>query len=342
VAVGGPHGQRLLILRALGLGDLLTAVPALRALASAYPEHERVLAAPRVLAPLAERIDSGLRVEPSGELEPLPASVDGAAIAVNLHGRGPQSHRLLRDAGAREFVWFQHAEIPESHGAPEWRPREHEVRRWCRLLNESGIPADPADLDMEAPPGEPPAAARGATLIHPGAASAARRWPAERFAAVATHERSRGRSVAITGSASELPLARLIAERAGLGSDSVLAGRTAVVDLMRAVAAAAHVICGDTGVAHLATALRTPSIVLFGPTSPAEWGPPTERPWNRAIWKGAAGDPHAGSVDPGLLEVGVSDVLDALEATEVRQPPRTRGAARPHATARAPRPARRR
>jgi ADP-heptose:LPS heptosyltransferase len=333
VAVG-PHRRPLLILRALGLGDLLTAVPALRALASAYPARDRVLAAPGVLAPLVERIDSGLRVEPTGELEPLPASAHDAALAVNLHGRGPQSHRLLRDAGAREFVWFEHAEIPESRGAPAWRPREHEVRRWSRLLNESGIPADPADLDIEAPPGEPPAAAKGATLIHPGAASRARRWPAKRFAAVAMHERSHGRSVAITGSASELRLAGLIAERAGLAPDSVLAGRTGLVDLMRAVAAAERVICGDTGVAHLATALGTPSIVLFGPTSPAEWGPPEERPWHRAIWKGAPGDPHAKSVDPGLLEVGVSDVLDALEATELSEPPQTRNAARPHATAR--------
>ncbi len=336
----GPDGHRLLILRALGLGDLLTAVPALRALASAYPERERVLAAPGVLAPLVERIDPGLRVEPTGELEPLPASVCDAGLAVNLHGRGPQSHRLLRDARAREFVWFENAEVPESQGAPAWRPRQHEVRRWCRLLSESGIPADPADLDIEPPPGEPPAAARGATLIHPGAASGARRWPAERFAAVARHERSQGRSVAITGSASELPLARLVAERAGLAPDSVLAGRTGLADLMRAVAAADCVICGDTGVAHLATALRTPSIVLFGPTSPAEWGPPKERPWHRAIWKGTAGDPHARSVDPGLLDVGVCDVLDALGAIEVSEPPRTRGAARAHATARAPRPAR--
>jgi ADP-heptose:LPS heptosyltransferase len=336
VAVG-PDGDHLLILRALGLGDLLTAVPALRALASAYPDRERVLAAPAVLKPLVERIDSGLRVEATGELEPLPTSAHDAALAVNLHGRGPQSHRVLRDAGADEFVWFEHDEVPESEGAPAWRPGEHEVRRWCRLLSESGIAADPANLDIEAPPGEPPAAARRATLIHPGAASGARRWPAERFAAVAMHERSQGRSVAITGSASELPLARLVAERAGLASDSVLAGRTELTDLMRAVAAADRVICGDTGVAHLATALRTPSIILFGPTSPAQWGPPKERPWHRAIWKGAAGDPHARSVDPGLLDVGVGDVLDALGAIEVSEPPRYRGAARPHATARAPR-----
>jgi ADP-heptose:LPS heptosyltransferase len=336
----GPVRHRLLILRALGLGDLLTAIPALRALANSHPEHERVLAAPGVLAPLAERIDPGLRVEPAGELEVLPPSVHGATLAVNLHGRGPQSHHLLRDTGARAFVWFEHAGVPDSRGAPSWRPREHEVRRWCRLLSESGIPADPADLDVEPPAGDPPGAARGATLIHPGAASAARRWPAERFAAVAVHELSMGRSVAITGGPSELPLARLIAEQADLAPDRVLAGRTGLADLMRAVAVADRVVSGDTGVAHLATALRTPSIILFGPTSPAEWGPPEARPWHRAIWKGATGDPHARSVDPGLLEVGVSDVLDALEAIEFSEPSRMRRPAPAHATVRAPRPGR--
>ena len=43
----------LLVLRALGLGDFLTAVPAFRALAEAFPDHHRVLAAPAALAPLA-------------------------------------------------------------------------------------------------------------------------------------------------------------------------------------------------------------------------------------------------------------------------------------------------
>ena len=336
----GPPGQRLLILRALGLGDLLTAVPALRALACAYPQHDRVLAAPAALAPLVGRIDRDLRLEPADELEPLPASVHRAELAVNLHGRGPQSHRLLRDTKARSFIWFAHREVPESRGAPAWRPGEHEVRRWCRLLSESGIAADPGDLDIEPPPGEPPPAARGATVLHPGAASAARRWPAERFAALAAHERSRGRPVAITGGQRELSLARLIARRAGLAADSVLAGRTGLGDLMRALAAANRVVCGDTGIAHLATALRKPSVVLFGPTSPAEWGPPVDRPWHQAIWKGRAGDPHADSVDPGLLEIGVSDVVDALAAIDVSEPRLLRGLAGDRATAPAQPPAR--
>ena len=55
-------------------------------------------------------------------------------------------------------------------------------------------------------------------------------------------------------------------------SDQVLHGhRFDLLELTAVVAAAARVVCGDTGVAHLATALGTPSVVLFGPTSPARW-----------------------------------------------------------------------
>ena len=54
-------------------------------------------------------------------------------------------------------------------------------------------------------------------------------------------------------------------------------------------------------------------VVLFGPVSPAEWGPPAERTRHRAIWAGASGDPHAERPDPGLLAITVPEVLDALE-----------------------------
>jgi ADP-heptose:LPS heptosyltransferase len=251
-----------------------------------------------------------------GPLEPLPREVAGVSMAVNLHGRGPQSHRVLLCARPGRVVAFRNERVPQIDG-PEWRAGEHEVQRWCRLLRESGIPADPGRLGIDPPASRAPAAAAGATLIHPGAAAAGRRWPADRWAEVARRELAAGRRVVMTGSAPERPLAEAVARAAGLGAEAVLAGRTDVVGLAAAVGAAARVACGDTGVAHLATALGRPSVVLFGPTPPGEWGPPPERARHRALWTGGRGDPHAGSTDPGLLAItpdAVAGELSALDA----------------------------
>jgi ADP-heptose:LPS heptosyltransferase len=103
-------------------------------------------------------------------------------------------------------------------------------------------------------------------------------------------------------------LARLRDER---GRVEVLAGRTDLVGLAATVAAARAVLCGDTGVAHLATAYGRPSVVVFGPTPPASWGPPPDGP-HRVVWAGRTGDPHGRELDPGLADIGVAEVLDQL------------------------------
>lgn len=329
MAVDVPAGRpRLVVLRALGLGDLLTVVPALRALAAALPGHHRVLAAPAALGPLAvehdlvdEVVDVDLRAggRPAAE-RALPAVLRDADVAVNLHGRGPQSTRMLARTRPGRLVAFAHPAVPASAGGPAWDEGEHEAARWCRLLAATGIPADPAALDLDVPPD--PAVA-GATLVHPGAASPARRWPADRFAAVARAERARGRHVVVTGSPDEVGPARRVAEQAGLPDAAVLAGRTDLPRLARIVAGAGRVVCGDSGVAHLATATGTPSVVLFGPTPPAAWGAPADRPWHRALWAGRTGDPHAPAPDPGLLDLGVDDVLAALHTLPARPRPAT-------------------
>jgi ADP-heptose:LPS heptosyltransferase len=255
---------------------------------------------------------------------PLAApAVRGADLAVNLHGRGPESHRALLATAPRRMIAFAAPGVPWK--GPRWRAGEHEVQRWCRLLAESGIPADPSRLDLPVPPGT---AAHGATVVHPGAASPARRWPPERWAAVARAEKRAGRRVVVTGSASERPLAEAVARAAALDARDVLAGRTDLRALAALVAGAGRVLCGDTGVAHLATAFGVPSVVLFGPTAPEAWGPPRERARHVVLHRGAGdGDPHADTPDPALLAITVDDVLEAVSRTgdPRRVPPRTRG-----------------
>src|SRR5216117_2272988 len=124
--------------------------------------------------------------------------------------------------------------------------------------------AQPPAAFTPGPPGGRPAPRRGQR----------RRWPPERFAAVAHALAAAGERVVITGTIAERPVARRVAKAAGLGDESVLAGQTALPGLAALVAAASLVISNDSGVAHLAVAYGIPSVTLFGPVSPALWGPP--------------------------------------------------------------------
>jgi hypothetical protein len=268
-----------------------------------------VLAAPSAIEPLARLSATVDDVVDTAPLAPLERSLHGADLAVNLHGRGPESHRVLLAASPRRLIAF----VPST-----WRGDEHEVDRWCRLLREAGIPADPTVLDLPPPAQAPPPGTEGATVVHPGAASGARRWPVERWAAVARHQAEEGRTVVVTGGPGEQRLAEDVARRAGLPEPAVLAGRTDLLGLSAIVASAGLVFCGDTGVAHLATAFGTPSVVLFGPVPPSRWGPPPDRLQHVALWAGRLGDPHAAQPDPGLLEITVDEVLGAVPQARSR------------------------
>jgi len=176
-------------------------------------------------------------------------------------------------------------------------------------------------------------------VVHPGAASGSRRWPAARFAEVARALVARGLPVVISGNASERDLAGQVAQAAGLGHESVLAGRTGLADLAAVVAAASLVISNDTGVAHLAVAYGTPSVTLFGPVSPALWGPPGDSWCHLILWKGSGarpGDAHGSRVDPRLLRIEAGEVLEAVGRLIPRNGGRPTGAAAPRAAAARP------
>jgi ADP-heptose:LPS heptosyltransferase len=298
----------VLVLRALGLGDLLTVVPALRALRRSWPSARLVLACPAGLEPVVRLTGAVDAVLPATGLDSLPWTGGPPDVAVNLHGRGPRSHRLLAGTGARRLLGY--ARPGGGHqGGPVWSDGEHEVVRWCRMLRWYGLAADPADLRLDSPRAGSPVP--GAVVVHPGAAYGSRRWPVEQYAVVARMLEAATGTVVVTGTASELARAEAVAARAGLAPGRVLAGRTDLATLAALVAEARLVLCGDTGVGHLATAYGTPSVLLFGPTPPALWGPPADPPIHRVLWKGRRGDPWGSVPDPGLLAITPGEVISA-------------------------------
>lgn len=302
-------------LRALKLGDLLVAVPALRAIRAHWPDRRFVLACPARLRPVVELAQCVDEVLPTPGLDaPLSSRAHRPDVAVNLHGTGPRSTELL-DA-LRPVRRIGH----EGHGwqGPVWQDDLHERDRWCRLLLAHGIPADPANFRLDRP--ATGSTAPGAVVIHPGAAYGSKRWPADRFARVATGFAAAGHRVLFTGSAAERPLACTVARLSGMDGSAVLAGATSLVEMSALVAGAALVISGDTGVAHLAYAFGIPSVTLFGPVPARHWGPPDTGP-HIALSQDdlRRGDPFADDPDPALLGVTEQEVLDAaLHVLDVR------------------------
>lgn len=311
-----PDGP-VLVLRALGLGDALTGVPALRGTRRAWPRRRLVLAGPPGVGTWFRSLGLVDEVVPASGLSPpawpphlLDRSAARGLVAVNLHGSGPESHRLLRSLHPEHLVAF--ADDATGTSGPAWDDDEHEVDRWCRLLRAWGGPCDRSDLRL--PVGGP----RGRhVVVHPGAASAARRWPEHRFARLVAFLTAGGLDVQVTGGDAETSLcARVAAAATGPGTALSTAGRLDVAALAQTVATARAVVCGDTGVGHLATACGTPSVHLFGPTPPHRWGPAVDTERHAVIWHaepGYVGDPHGPVTDPVLESIGTDEVVRAVE-----------------------------
>ena len=315
VSVPAPDSDRpvLVVLRALGLGDLLTAVPALRALSRSCPEHRLVLATPSWLEPVVGLVGGIHTVLPtSGVQAPIGMRAGVADIAVNLHGRGPASTRLLDALAARRRIGHREPGWP----GPAWQDGLHERVRWARLMEAHGMPADPGDICIARPvlPGTPGVLA-GAAVVHVGAAYASRQWPTDRFAAVARSLRDNGRQVLVSGGAADRSRAEAVVRAAGLPGSANLAGRLGLAEFAVLIADAGVLVSADTGAAHLASAYRTPSVVLFGPVPPALWGPPADGPHIALTGDPRrAGDPFADHPDPALLAVTPADVIAAVDS----------------------------
>jgi ADP-heptose:LPS heptosyltransferase len=296
----------VLVLRALKLGDLLVAVPALHALRRAYPSHRLLYAAQDWLGD-ALALVGGYELLPTHGLDvPLALPPGRVDVAVNLHGRGPESESRIEALRPQRVISHASRRRP----GPLWEDDIHERQRWARLLQWHGIEADSGDFRLNLPAARTDRPA--ATVVHPGAAYGSRLWPEDRFAEVAAELALAGHDVVFTGSPAERPRALRIAALAGLREEVVLAGHQSLSAFAALIADSTLVVSADTGAAHLATAYRRPSVVLFGPASPDHWGPP---PGPHAVLTKPElrrGDTFAAEPDPALLGVEVPEVLAAV------------------------------
>ena len=295
----------VLALRASGMGDLLVAVPALRALgqfapAGPGPSHPGVwVATPRWLHPLV-RLVPGVR-SPVSVRGLRPAWAPGRTLAVNLHGSGPQSHAALLALSPAGMLAFR---SPGTWAdGPTWFEDESERDRWCRLLTWAGIPADSSLVGIRRP--KTPSPVPGAVVLHLGAGDGRRRWPAQRFAEVALLVRDH--PVVLTGKAEDLPAAAEVRDACGLDPRNVLVARLDLRELAALVSGARLVVSGDSGVAHLASAYGVASVTIFGPASPLRWGPPPRA--RHRIVRGRGPAPAAAEVPARAVIDHVTDLL---------------------------------
>jgi ADP-heptose:LPS heptosyltransferase len=287
-----PERGRIAIFRALpGLGDLVCATPALRALRLARPDVEITLIGLERTRPLVERyrhlIDDflpfpGFPGLPEQRLDPaaLPPFLIAAQrrrfdLAIQLHGSGSIANLVVGLLGARRTA----GHVPPGAARPDpetflpWIEDASEVRRSLRLMALLGWPSSDERLDFRiAPDTAIPPVPAPYVVVHPGASVPSRRWAAGGFVDVANALAADGYHVVLTGSVDEQGHNAQVAHGITTAVTN-LTGRTSLDELGAVVRGARLLLANDTGVAHLADALGVPSVVVFTGSNASRWSP---------------------------------------------------------------------
>ncbi|MCM8748335.1 glycosyltransferase family 9 protein [Thermomicrobiaceae bacterium CFH 74404] len=352
-----PARAELLLVRPDHLGDVLFLLPALERLRRALPElrislmvgpwsHPVVARDPHVDEILTFPFPGFTRERPSSPFVPYLVL---RRLAAHLRRRAPLAAVILRDDHWWGAWLARAAGIPIRIGAdhPAVRPYlthpvrltgSHWVERNCEILDATtrllgGQPpataVDPqcaplrwypwpgAELEArrlldEAGVGEPYA------VIHPGAGAPVKRWPATRWIAVGRQLVAGGLQVVLTGGPDERELVEAI--RQGIVEGAVsLAARTTLPVLAEVLRGARLVIGPDAGPLHLAVAVGTPTLHLFGPSQPEHFGPWGDPRKHRALEAGWR-CPRCGDLGPErpegagcMLAISTEQVLAACQ-----------------------------
>lgn len=333
--------ERIAVLRANALGDLLLALPAIEALRRAYPAAKITLLGREWHA----RFLRG-RPGPVDEVVPLPpisgvsCPQDGSTapeelyedlrgrrfdLAVQMHGGGRNSNPFIRRLGARVTAGLR------ARGAPpldRWVPYVHHQHETLRHLEVAGLVGavtseiepriavvrdDWAELHHTL--GRVP---RGLVAIHPGAGDRRRRWPPERFAEVADRL---GRPVVVTGVEEERDVVEKVVAQVHTPATAVV-GELSLGGLAALYAACDLLVSNDTGPRHLAAATGTPTVGIYWCGNVITWGPLSRGHQRPVISRtpgcpacglpaGAEGMPECGHRDISWVgDVTVDDVLE--------------------------------
>jgi ADP-heptose:LPS heptosyltransferase len=295
-----PAPRRVVILRALKVGDLLCAVPVFRALRAAWPQAEIVLVGLPWSCSFVERYADyldGFREFPGypglPEREPLldrippflsELQAERFDLAIQLHGSGSFVNPLTVLMGAQRTAGFY---VPGDY-CPDpqlfcpWPTSGREVTRLLRLVEFLGLPSQGEHLEfplreedhrnLERLDGAAGLRPGEYVCLHPGASVAERRWPPEWFAAVGDALARHGLKLVLTGGTREREITAAVARH--LRSPALdLAGATDLGTLAALLSRTRLLVCNDTSVSHLADALGTPSVVLSTGDNPSRWGP---------------------------------------------------------------------
>ena len=293
------YARKILLVRLRSIGDTVLATPSAFALKRFLPHAEVDILVEDWVAPLLNNhpyIDNVIVLERGGMMararvarELRSANYD---VVYNLHG-GTTATFLTRATGAPHRVGFktyQYAQL-HTHKAPSplllWgQQKAHSVEQQLALLGWTGVPVTdrpPTSLGVAAHAAgainRRLAAAglddRKIALIHPAAAFATKQWPVENFARVGDFlAERRFAPVALVAPPESAVLENLLKEL----STPILSFNDLSLPEVTALAARSQLFVGnDSGIAHIAAAVGTPSVVIFGSSNIAHW-----RPWNRA------------------------------------------------------------
>jgi ADP-heptose:LPS heptosyltransferase len=303
------RGVALVRLR-VGLGDLLCSSPALHRLRAARPDLRISLITYPEMADVVERLGAVDELLPFPGVDGIPERPPDPAgwqpflaaaadrrfdLALQVYGDRPAANRVTAALGARLVGGFAPTgwEPPQATRALHLRyPLHlHETERHLRLFEHLGLPAgDPPA--MRFPVTAADEAEHAGTLarhrlvpgryaiLHPGASSPTRRWPAARFAAVGDALTREGLTVVVTGGAGERGIGAEV--RAWMRRPAVdLTAATSLGGLAALLRDCAVLVGNDTGTAHLAAAVGARSVTVFLAGDPVRWAHPGRR--HRAV-----------------------------------------------------------